>query len=408
MEKRTDSSGPISRRLGASGLAVLAVVLACVFFDAARGDVHGLVQDKNSGGGQDWEEEDWNDEEEESGRSFLYKELVASGYYSDAGESRFDLSPRPPGSYVGVDWVATYSSTAAINERFFPDWLRLAAVNLHPRLLWDPAENRLRLAPQDFWWKLQLGGKDRLSLRVGQFVLPYGVNPILSPRQMFILPVEATDLGLKWDWGLALKGPAGAYDWEIAATLGTGESLRSPRLFQDHDRASYLVTGRIGTPTYWELQYGFSFLYGELPVLAGPKLVRAEALSRWRLAFDVFYKRGNYLMFGAQATYGQDGFAGDENLVQVTGGEAAADVLGSRVWVDWVFPAENDLRARGQLETVVRDLSGSGTDDTAAILELSYSLATSVTLMVDYRVELNRSLGDENDTLFFGFVYYGF
>lgn len=378
--------------------AVLAVVLACTAFDAAGGDVGVLAQDQPPADGDDWGEEAWS-EEEEPGRSFLYKELVASGFYSSAGEDRFDLSPRPPGSYFGLDWVATYDTHGATG---------LAAVNLHPRLLWDPAESRFRLAPQDFWWKLQLGGNDRLSLRLGQFVLPYGVHPILSPRQMFLLSVEATDLGLKWDWGLALKGPAGAWDWEVAATLGTGESLRSPHLFQGDDRESYLVTGRIGTPTYWELQYGFSFLYGRLPVLAGPKQVREEALSRWRVAFDVFYKRGNYLMLGAQATYGQDGFEGDEDLVEVTGGEAAADVLGSRVWVDWVLPANNDFRVRGQIESVVRDLGGAGTDDSALVLELSYSLVTSITLMADYRVELNRLVGDENDTLFFGFVYYGF
>lgn len=399
MEKHTDSAEPPAGRFcGAPRLAVLAIVLACTVLDAAGGDVGVLPQDQPPASGDDWNEEAWS-EQEEPGRSFLYKELVASGFYSTAGEGRFDLSPRPPGSYVGLDWVATYGTTAATG---------LAAVNLHPRLLWDPAESRFRLAPQDFWWRLRLGGKDRLSLRLGQFVLPYGANPILSPRQMFLLPVEASDLGLKWDWGVALKGPAGDYDWEIAATLGTGESLRSPHLFEDGDRASYLLTGRIGTPTYWDFQYGFSFLYGELPALAGAKLVREGAVSRWRVAFDVFYKRGNYLMFGAQATYGQDGFGGDGDLVPVTAGEAVADVLGSRAWVDWVFPRNNDFRVRGQIESVVRDLSSSGTDDSAAILELGYSLSTSITWRMDYRRELHRSFGDGNDTLFFGFVFYDF
>ncbi len=362
-----------------------------------------------------WDEEEW-EEEENQGRSFLFRELVASFAYSSEGVppdgNDLDFSPRPPGSYIGLDWITTFNSSSPINKKLFPEWLQLTAIDLHPRIAYDRMEmgdwvDELTFAPQDFWLKFNVGGKDRLSLRVGQFVIPYGANPILAPRQMFILPVEATDLGLKWDWGLGLKGPAGDYDWEIAATIGSGESLHSSHLFRNDDRSSYLLTGRFGTPTYWDFQYGFSLLYGDLPVIMGPNVLSEAAISRWRVAFDLFYKHGTYVMFGGQVTYGQNGFDGDEKLITVTGGQRAADVLGSRAWMDWVLPRHNNFRLRGQLESVIRDLSTSESDDTAAILELSYSLTTSITLMVDHRVELNRMMGDENDTLFFSFIYYG-
>ena len=372
---------------------------------------------------QDWEDESWEEDEEEgAGRSFLYLELVLSGFYSPEGvvgvppgdrhEKHFEFSPRPPGNYIGVDYIKTFTPSSSINETLLPDWLPLTAMNLHPRLLFDRREesddkDQLKFAPQDFWLRFNPGGVDRLSLRVGQFVIPYGVNPIMAPRQRFILPIEATDLGLKWDWGVGLKGPAGEYDWEVAATIGSGEALHSPHLFDSSsERTSYLFTGRIGTPTYWDFQYGLSFLYGDLPVIRGAKVFSDAAISRWRVAVDAVYKYGTYLMSGAEVTYGQDGFGGDEQFVGITGG-GTADVLGYRLWADWVVPTHQDLRLGAQFESVIRDLSTSNSDDTAVIFEARYSLSTSVSLALDYRVGLNDSMGKESDAVYLTFVYYG-
>jgi hypothetical protein len=374
-------------------------------------------------GDEDWDDEDWDEDEEDegAGRSFLYKELVFSGFYSidgvvgvppdDQSEDHFEFSPRPPGNYIGVDFVKTFTTSSRINKEFLPDWLVLTAIDLHPRLLFDRMQesddvDQLKFAPQDFWARFNLGGVDRLTLRVGQFVIPYGVTPILAPRQRFILPVEALDLGLKWDWGLDLKGPIGEYDWEIAATIGSGEALHSPHLFRGSDRTSYLITGRIGTPTYWDFQYGLSFLYGDLPVIRGATRLSKAAISRWRVGLDTFYKYGTYLMAGAQVTYGQDGFAGDEEFVGITGGRTA-DVLGYRAWADWVVPQCLDLRLGAQFESVVRDVSTPDSDDTSVIFEVSYSVTTLTTVVLDYRVELNRSMGEENDAVYLTFIYYG-
>ncbi len=370
---------------------------------------------------QGWDNEDWSEEEDEGvGRSFLYKELVLTGLYSvdgvvgippdDPNEDHWEFSPRPPGNYLGLDYVRTFSSASPINKRL-PDWFQLSAIDLHPRFLFDRMEtenglHQVDFAPQDFWARFNLGGVDRLTLRIGQFVLPYGVNPPLAPRQKFILPVEALDLGLKWDWGVDIKGPIGEYDWEIAATIGSGEALHSTHLFRSSDRTSYLFTGRIGTPTYWDFQYGLSFLVGDLPMIRAANVMNETAISRWRVGFDTLYKYGTYLMAGAQVTYGHDGFAGDEEHVAITGGKRA-EVLGYRVWLDWVLPMHDDLRLGAQFESVIRDLSNSDSDDTAVIIEAAYSFTTTVSVMLDYRVELSRSMGEESDALYLTFIYYG-
>ncbi len=366
------------------------------------------------------DEED-DGEEEGVGRSFLFKELVLSGLYSfdgvtglppaDLSEDHFEISPRPPGNYVGLDYVKTFTSSSFINKAL-PDWLPLTALDLHPRLVYVRTEKkgglrRIKFAPQDFWLRFNPGRADRLTLRVGQFVLPYGVNPILAPRQRFLLPIEATDLGLKWDWGLDLKGPIGEYDWEIAFSIGSGEALHSPRWFSGSDRTSYLITGRVGSPTYWDGQHGFSFLIGDLPMIMGPAVLSDAAISRWRIAYDLFYKSRTYLMIGGQLTYGQNGFAGDEKFVTITGGKTA-NVLSSRAWADWVVPQYQNVRLAVQFESVFRDVATSRTDDTAVVFQVGYSLSTTVTAKLHYREELHRSMGEENDALYFTFVYYGF
>ncbi len=362
-----------------------------------------------------------DDDSESPGRTFLYKEIVLSGFYSpdgvrnvppgDESPDHFEFNPRPPGNYLGLDFVHTLTEESWLNRSVFPNGLPLGAVDLHPRLVFDRMEpegdpHRFKFAPQDFWLRFDPGGSDRWRWRLGQFVIPYGVNPTLAPRQRFILPIEATDLGLKWDWGTALKGPLGDYDWELAATVGSGEALHSTHLFQSNDKTSYLVTGRVGAPNYWDFQYGLSFLYGDLSTIRGATQVFEPALSRWRAGLDAFYKAGTYLMAGAQVTYGQDGFAGDQRFQMISRGRPS-DVLGYRGWVDWVVPALIDLRLSAQFESILRDLSVSHSDDTALIAEISYSLTTEVSLMLDYRVELNRAMGGENDAFYLTFVYYG-
>ncbi len=374
---------------------------------------------------QDPGDQEWDDEDDESpGRSFLFKEFVVSGFHSDDGMMNVpignmdldhaDLSPRPPGSYLGLDYVHTFADSSWINKNVLGDWLPLDAVGLHPRFLYDPMESRhdpdiVKFAPQDFWVRFQPGNVDRLTLRVGQFVIPYGVNPVLAPRQRFILPLEATDLGLKWDWGVDVKGPIGEYDWEVATTIGSGEALHSPHFLEGSERSSYLVTGRVGTPTYWDLQYGLSFLYGDLPVLRAATLLSPVSISRRRLSLDLFYKHGTYLMLGGQVTYGQDGFRSDARFVKVGGKPLGktADVLGTRLYLDWVVPDYEDWRLACQYESVVRDTATTESDDTAVIVEITYSLTTATSVVLDYRHELNNSMGRETDALFLMFVYYG-
>jgi hypothetical protein len=416
------------RRASASCFALLFIFLLCSTSLLAQTvtDSGKRLNEKPDAPNSEYnQDQEWEDEEV-TGRSFLFKELVLSGFYSsrgisgippgDPGQDNFEISPRPPGNYLGIDYVWTPGSSP-LNKSLLPGWFQLRAINLHPRLLFSRMEerggmSRIKFAPQDFWVRFSLAGSDRLTLRIGQFALPYGVNPILAPRQRFLLPIEATDLGLKWDWGVQIKGPAGQFDWELAATLGSGEVLRSPHLFSRTDSTRFLFTGRIGAPTYWDLQYGVSFLYGYLPMIRGAQIFKRNATqrptstSRWRISFDSLYRRDTYLIAGAQVTYGQDGFRGDKHLVDISRARIA-HVLSYRLWLDWVVPKHLDVRLSAQLDNVTRDRFTPNTSDTALTLEAVYSLTTSISAMMDHRIELRKSRGTRASATYLTLVYYG-
>jgi len=424
-------------RLSARWLAVVGwcVLLLGGHVGAVRGGTPGEAREPVEGpgagedgaarGGGQQEDEGGDEASWDRGRSFLYKEIVVSTSFSRRESDGLVLSHHPPGSYVALDYVRTFTAESRAN-RALPGWLELGAIDLHPRAVyhgkmpdsdmmamgegvdWPMADGgEVHFAPQDFWVRFQLAGNDRLTLRVGQFVLPYGGSPLMAPRQTFILPVEALDLGLKWDWGLGIKGPLGGHEWELAATVGSGEAWHAPSALGGERPASRLFSGRVGSPSYWNFQYGLSALVGALPTLHGPFMVDDFALSRRRLSVDGSYKLGTYLSFGAQATYGHDGHAGDEDHVLINQGRATAAVLGYRAWADWVPAGGYDLRLAGQFEALTRDRGTPGTTESAAILEISYSLTTEITVKLDYRAVLEDFMGLDDDALHLTVVYYG-
>ena len=93
----------------------------------------------------EWSDDDWEEEDEDVGRSFLFTVLVLSGFDSPDGvrgipegndsKKHFDLSPRPPGNSIGVDYIATFTPASPVNAEWLPDWLPLEAVDLHPRVI---------------------------------------------------------------------------------------------------------------------------------------------------------------------------------------------------------------------------------------------------------------------------------
>ncbi|MBI4606699.1 MAG: hypothetical protein HY721_32445 [Planctomycetes bacterium] len=337
---------------------------------------------------------------------------------SETGVDHLELSPRFPRTFIGAEVEGNLTEEAPVN-RLLGGHVQLAAFDFHLRLEVDPTEptnelDRYEFMAQDFWIRLETPHIDRLSLRIGQVTVPYGVNPVLAPRGRFLLPIEAHDVGFKWDWGGVLKGPLGDYDWELGATTGAGMQPHPPHYVFEED--AYMLTARLGAPTYWDFQYGLSGLFGKSPTLMLDKRL-GPPVSRWRAAGDLFYKLLVHTMLMGQAFVGQDGFDGDSEKAFGMDGDPNL-LAGFLVEVDFVPPFGSTEESRrewqnwelnAQLASVFFDLERHDSDNNSLTLEVARSLTDKLTLRLDWVHDFHVATGTgvEDDAIFVSLYYYG-
>jgi hypothetical protein len=308
---------------------------------------------------------------------FLYKELNFSAAFSGRQE-RLDLSGHPPQTSAGLDY---YHSFEGIEGRFF----RLAFANVHFNVAYDPVADRFQIVFGDAYmrWKAHEGDSFLLA---GQFNMPFGINPIQQPRGIFLGPLEALDLGFKKDWGLAYSSPFGDYWYKVALTTGTGTGVHTPE-------GSYLVSGRIGSPTFVDFEHGFSLLYGQVPTIRGIDIVDPEPVERWRMGLDFIYRYRSRVTFMGETAFGRDGDR------QVWGLLARATV----------FPKEFDKwQLAGVFQSWSRDATAPRAHDTQFITEAAVSATEKVILRLDWVHDFNRAEGPEDDQVFAQVFYYAF
>lgn len=374
-------------------------------------------------------------------RSFFHLDLNASGFYSAHGadlsgttDAHWQPTDRLPRNYVGCEYIHTFGERSAWRSLLGP--LQLTTVDLNPHIEvdfnppvgmnpggglptvdghatsvdinsdHDRRKVSFKLVLHDFWVRFEPAGWDRTSLRVGHFDIPYGVNPIMAPRGgMFVMPPEVDDLGFKKDWGAVWKGPLGAYDYELAATTGTGLGLHAPYWFDGASRTAYAFSGRAGAPTYWRFQYGLSALYGKIPTVMADERLDDRAPGRWRVSADTFYKLQEHTMFMAQFGFGQNG----DNPSSLEAG--STKVLAAHVLVDHVPRWWQEINVKAQFKTVYTDLDASHSDQTLALFEVAYSITTPLTVRLDYMHDFTvpramEMMGREADDRFYLTINY--
>lgn len=309
-------------------------------------------------------------------RTFVWGELNLVGAYSSSDE-RIDSTPRPQRSSVGFE-------VAGVRRREFSRVAapagRLAGVrfDVHPLLIYDPIDNAVELVVHDAWLQLDLTDRRQTKLKLGHFLIPFGQNPVLEPRGFFLLPLTSKDLGFKRDWGLSAQRGVGNHALEVALTAGSGLGVH----LMD---GSYLLTARLGTPTYKDLQVGISILAGRVPEIRAEELLSTEPLSRWRFAGDGIYKLGTYTVLKAEVAAGRD---------------RDTPVAGYQFGFDYIPPRAQDLEIKSQISSWFNDLDDRSSDDTDLTVGLSYSLNTVTSLSAYYMVDLHRADSGEDHRLF--------
>ncbi len=311
----------------------------------------------------------------------LKGEVNAVGFYSP-GENYLAMARSTPRTSLGLEWAFRRNPGAA--RRF-----ALESTDFLLRFTYDPVKRAVIPLPLDTWARFRMGRKD--SLRVGHFQLPYGLNPVLAPRNSFILPLGAYDLGFKWDWGMAYKGSLGRYDYELAGTTGVGERLSWPD-------GGALVSARIGTPTYKDHEYGFSILYGSVSPQMLNHLILPTKVTRFRVGVDTTLMKRPYRVLMAEVAIGKDGGRG---------------VGGVMFAADYVLPRAPKYSVTGQVVGWFGDLARARSANSLLTLAVTRTVSTSAIVRLAWVHNLHIAsgqpfLGPSSDNRVFLHVHWSF
>jgi hypothetical protein len=138
-------------------------------------------------------------------------------------------------------------------------------------------------------------GRGKFNVRVGHFEVPFGLEQVVNTNGTLRDYMHGHNIGIKADWGVGLNGAWRRGEYEVAWSRGTESSLTAKH-------GSYLVSGRVGTPSDGNLVFGASALRGKVVDATSPLGVS----DRLRLGADVAWYRGAYGLL-AESAYGTDG-----------------------------------------------------------------------------------------------------
>jgi hypothetical protein len=318
------------------------------------------------------------------GRSLLYREFNLAAFYS-WHDARLGFQPVPPLSAAGFEFFHKFPDTS-------PGLLNPDILDLYLQLAYDPDDGRLEVRFQDVWMRFAEPASG-LKVRLGHFDLPFGMNPITELRGQVLRPLTTLDLGFKKDWGVAVQGEWRTFAYETAATWGIGEELR-------RRRGRFLLSGRLGMPTYRDIQYGISLLYGavsrgDVVSREGPKLQQ----HTWRLGVDLAY------LYHEPFTT----FRGE----LIFGGDEGSPVGGFLLELTQILPSRPHWGIEAQLRTWKRGAPPKSSTTPLAVTRTEsavgfwHSLPALLTLRLHWQHFSSYEAFDADDRLFAQLYYYG-
>ena len=302
----------------------------------------------------------------------LYREFSLATIYSGGG-GHLAFHRQSPLTSIGFEYLQRFPGRP-------PGILAPDVLDLHVQLGYDPAARRVRVLAQNFWLRFKESGSG-LQVRLGRLALPFGLNPVLELRGEALQPLGVLDLGTDKDWGLAVQGEWRGHVYETAASLGRGDHLG-----RGWGRA--LLTGRIGVPSYRDVQYGISGLYGTTEASAPSR----HSVPSWRLSVDVVYMYHEpFTTVRGEVIFGED---------------ERADVGGLHVGLTQILPTSPAWAIEAQVR-VWRERATSVADRSETVVGFMRSLPWLMTLRLHWR-RGHRGVAAGEDRLFSQLYYYGF
>jgi hypothetical protein len=311
--------------------------------------------------------------------SLFYKEVNFIGGYSDRDR------------WVGRSDDLMNAVGFENYRKFSNDYGDYLTTDLQVRLAYDSmrnSHNAWGIQVHNAWllYKFNYAAK----LRFGHFDPAFGLEPQLDTHATILQTMAMKDIGFTKDWGFGLEGALPALDYKLALQLGSGMGIRR----RDD---SFLFTSRIGSPGSQNLQYGLSFLYGnvleteEIKTIPQDKLLSDKAVLKKRVGIDGQYLFGSCL-FKAEAAYGEND---------------SKKVFGYLAEVDYTIPKYQNWEWELQFQSWINKLGEASTNDSTLTLGTTYKLSQNITLRAAFSHDLNMTGQKEEDRVLLQFYYFG-
>jgi len=307
--------------------------------------------------------------------------------------------------YAEVNFIGGYSSTErwlgksmsqknALGleyfRRFSNEYGDYLTCDFQVRLAYDstdPRKDAWAIEVHNAWaeYKIGLGKK----LRAGHFAPAFGLEPLVDTHGTILQTLAPMNIGFKNDWGVGFSGFLGDYDYQLAAQIGSGMSIR-------RRDSSCLFTARIGTPADSDLQYGLSLLYGEtlkakgMGTIPRPELAQDGAVLKKRVGMDAQYLFGSYL-FKGESVYGEnDGI----------------EVVGALIEVDYTVPEIQELKIQLQGSFWDHDLSERYTESVLLSAGLEYQVNSDLALRAAWSTDSLSNNDMQEEQVFLQMYYF--
>ena len=150
-------------------------------------------------------------------------------------------------------------------------FVRIDNLSPHPDIYND--ENDWAFTYRNFNFNYTNTCRSCPNIKVGHFLLPYGLEHSQDTMGQLIDYNHVKNLGYKADWGITLNKQHRKFEYELGYSLGSGQKLQTKA-------NQYMLTGRIGTLRNTNQVYGLSFVDAEV-----------KQLKRQKVAIDMQFYR---------------------------------------------------------------------------------------------------------------------
>lgn len=171
--------------------------------------------------------------------------------------------------------------------------------------------------------------RNRLNIRIGHFEIPFGLEQVINTNGTLRDYIHGKNIGVKADWGLSANGGTASFEYEFAATRGTGNNWET-------NGSPYLYSGRIGTHDSNNFAIGFSFLSGDI----NPEGKMQFPIKRERLGIDLRWYFENFGLLAEHSTGKDEGLDARSTILELN---TTGPIESWLTYLQWVHMVRDDV-----------------------------------------------------------------